>query len=69
LLERCDDGDGTPDRKLGRFLVALDTSKATYSVGWLDATAMKAAFGRGILEEGEPGAALIPKLKIQIGAL
>jgi len=45
------------------FLTALDASKATYSVGWVDATAKGAALGRGILEEGETGAGLIPKPK------
>ncbi|WP_456385908.1 FAD-binding oxidoreductase [Profundibacter sp.] len=45
------------------FLDAFDTSKATYSVGWIDATAKGAALGRGILEEGETGAGLIPKPK------
>ncbi len=45
------------------FLEALDNSKATYSVGWIDATAKGDALGRGILEEGETGAGLIPKPK------
>ena len=45
------------------FLVALDQSKATYTVGWIDATAKGDDLGRGILEEGETGAGLIPKPK------
>ncbi|MCB2135129.1 MAG: FAD-binding oxidoreductase [Rhodobacteraceae bacterium] len=43
------------------FLALLDASKATYTVGWLDATATGAALGRGILEEGETGSGLMPK--------
>ncbi len=43
------------------FLARLDTSEATYTVGWIDATATGAALGRGILEEGETGSGLIPK--------
>ncbi|MCK4711306.1 MAG: FAD-binding oxidoreductase, partial [Marinosulfonomonas sp.] len=45
------------------FLTALDGSNATYSVGWIDATATGDNLGRGILEEGETGAGLIPKPK------
>ena len=45
------------------FLEAFDDSKATYSVGWIDATAKGDALGRGILEEGETGAGLIPTPK------
>jgi len=45
------------------FLEALDNSDATYSVGWIDATAKGDDLGRGILEEGETGAGLIPKPK------
>ncbi len=33
----------------------LDASDATYTVGWLDATARGDALGRGIVEEGEIG--------------
>lgn len=34
------------------FIAALDTSKADYAVGWVDATAKRKRLGRGILEEG-----------------
>ena len=43
------------------FLTLLDQSTATYTVGWIDATATGTALGRGILEEGETGAGLVPK--------
>jgi decaprenylphospho-beta-D-ribofuranose 2-oxidase len=43
------------------FLTMLDTSAATYSVGWIDATARGPSLGRGILEEGETGSGLVPK--------
>jgi decaprenylphospho-beta-D-ribofuranose 2-oxidase len=43
------------------FLALLDTSEATYSVGWIDATARGDALGRGILEEGETGSGLVSK--------
>lgn len=43
------------------FLHHLDLSSATYTVGWIDATATGAGLGRGILEEGETGAGLVPK--------
>lgn len=43
------------------FLARLDASDATYTVGWIDATATGQAFGRGILEEGETGAGLLPR--------
>jgi decaprenylphospho-beta-D-ribofuranose 2-oxidase len=42
------------------FLSLLDGSDATYTVGWIDATAKGSALGRGILEEGETGSGLIP---------
>ena len=45
------------------FIAALDGSTATYSVGWVDACAKSDNLGRGILEEGETGAGLIPKPK------
>jgi len=38
---------------LDEFMSMLETSGATYSVGWIDAAARGAALGRGILEEGE----------------
>ena len=43
------------------FLALLDGSTATYTVGWIDATAKGGALGRGILEEGETGSGLVPK--------
>ncbi|MGB7261247.1 MAG: FAD-binding oxidoreductase [Albidovulum sp.] len=43
------------------FLALLDSSTATYTVGWIDATAKGDALGRGILEEGETGSGLVPK--------
>jgi decaprenylphospho-beta-D-ribofuranose 2-oxidase len=46
---------------LADFLVMLDGSSASYTVGWIDATATGAALGRGILEEAETGAGLLPK--------
>jgi decaprenylphospho-beta-D-ribofuranose 2-oxidase len=48
---------------LEEFLTLLDASGADYTVGWVDATATGAALGRGILEEGETGAGLIPAPK------
>ena len=42
------------------FIAHLDMSQATYTVGWIDATAKGAALGRGILEEGETGSGLMP---------
>jgi len=45
------------------FLSLLDTSEATYTVGWIDATEKGASLGRGILEEGETGYGLVPPAK------
>jgi len=45
------------------FIEALDGSKATYTVGWIDATAKGDALGRGILEEGETDYGLVPSKK------
>lgn len=42
------------------FLALLDASTATYTVGWIDATATGAVLGRGIIEEGETGSGLVP---------
>lgn len=42
------------------FLEALDASKSTYTVGWLDAAARGDGLGRGILEEAETGYGLVP---------
>lgn len=39
----------------------LDASDASYSVGWIDATATGQSLGRGIVEEGETGAGLVKK--------
>ncbi len=44
-----------------QFLELLDGSSATYTVGWIDATARGEALGRGILEEGETGSGLMPR--------
>jgi decaprenylphospho-beta-D-ribofuranose 2-oxidase len=44
-------------------IAQLDASEATYTVGWIDATATGASLGRGILEEGETGAGLVPPAK------
>jgi decaprenylphospho-beta-D-ribofuranose 2-oxidase len=45
------------------FLSLLDASDATYTVGWIDATARGASLGRGILEEAETGGGLVPPAK------
>ncbi len=45
------------------FIALLDQSEATYTVGWIDATATGKDLGRGILEEGETGAGLVPAPK------
>ena len=45
------------------FLALLDASEATYTVGWIDATARGDQLGRGILEEAETGAGLVPAAK------
>lgn len=44
-------------------IALLDASEATYTVGWIDATATGRDLGRGILEEGETGAGLVPAAK------
>ncbi len=38
---------------LAAFLEAFETSEATFSVGWIDATAKGGELGRGIMEEAE----------------
>jgi len=48
---------------LDDFLGYLDKSDATYTVGWIDATAKGKDLGRGILEEAETGAGLVPAPK------
>jgi len=48
---------------LDEHLALLDRSEATYSVGWIDATATGNSLGRGILEEAETGAGLVPPTK------
>lgn len=45
------------------FLARLDASDATYTVGWIDATAQGDNLGRGILEEAETGGGLVPAAK------
>ena len=45
---------------LATFLARLDGSEATHTVGWIDATATGDALGRGILEEAETSAGLVP---------
>lgn len=50
-------------RDWDEHIAVLDSSEATYSVGWIDATATGAGLGRGILEEGETGAGLVPPAK------
>ncbi len=40
---------------IAEFLAMLDQSEASYSVGWIDATAKGGQLGRGILEEAEIG--------------
>jgi len=45
------------------FLDLLDGSEATYSVGWIDATMMGDALGRGLIEEAETAAGLVPQPK------
>ncbi len=42
------------------FIAILDSSRATYCVGWIDATAKGDNFGRGILEEGEITSGISP---------
>lgn len=45
------------------FIDLLDASDATYSVGWIDATATGDQLGRGILEEAETGGGLVKPAK------
>jgi decaprenylphospho-beta-D-ribofuranose 2-oxidase len=42
-------------------IALLDASEASYTVGWIDATATGRHLGRGIVEEGETGAGLVRK--------
>lgn len=44
-------------------IALLDGSTASYTVGWIDATASGAALGRGIVEEAELAKGLLPKAK------
>lgn len=46
-------------RNWDEHLAFLDASNASYTVGWIDATARGGALGRGIVEEGETGAGLV----------
>ena len=48
-------------RNWEEHLALLDASEATYTVGWIDATATGPELGRGIVEEGESGAGLVKK--------
>lgn len=50
-------------RDFDEFIERLDGADATYTVGWIDATATGGALGRGILEEGETGSGLVPRPK------
>ena len=50
-------------RNWDEHIALLDASEATYTVGWIDATATGASLGRGILEEAETGAGLVPAPK------
>ena len=45
------------------FIAHLDASDATYSVGWIDATARGEELGRGVLEEAETGGGLVKPAK------
>ncbi len=45
------------------FVALLDASVATYTVGWIDATATGDTLGRGILEEAELGRGIVPDSK------
>lgn len=47
-------------RDFEEFTALLDGSQATYTVGWIDATARGAHLGRGLLEEAETAAGLVP---------
>jgi decaprenylphospho-beta-D-ribofuranose 2-oxidase len=46
-------------RSWDEHLSLLDGSQASYTVGWIDATATGASLGRGIVEEGELGRGLV----------
>ena len=45
------------------FLAMFEASDATYSVGWIDATATGDDLGRGVLEEAETGGGLVKAAK------
>ena len=45
------------------FLALFEASDATYSVGWIDATATGDDLGRGVLEEAETGGGLVKAAK------
>jgi len=49
-------------RDFEQFLQLFDASDATYSVGWIDATATGEHLGRGILEEAETGGGLVKRV-------
>ena len=46
-------------RDWAEHLALLDASSATYTVGWIDATATGTALGRGIVEEGETASGIV----------
>ena len=46
-------------KDLDEFLTLFEASDATYSVGWIDATARGRDLGRGILEEADTGSGLV----------
>lgn len=48
-------------RHWAEHIALLDASTASYTVGWIDATATGEAMGRGIVEEGELGAGLVKR--------
>lgn len=48
-------------RNWDEHVAFLDASTASYTVGWIDATATGAHLGRGIVEEGESAAGLVHK--------
>ncbi|WP_281983719.1 FAD-binding protein [Thalassorhabdomicrobium marinisediminis] len=50
-------------RDWDEHIALLDGSDASFTVGWIDATATGAALGRGIVEEGEICRGIAPRLK------
>ncbi|PTV95883.1 decaprenylphospho-beta-D-ribofuranose 2-oxidase [Rhodobacter aestuarii] len=66
-LKRCDGNLMLVTERRARnweeHLAFLDASEASYTVGWIDATATGPAMGRGIVEEGEIGKGLVKERK------